>query len=482
MITSRALAEEKLRRINNKRIEMSRVSFWDYCQTRAPDFYKKDRHHLRTICFSLQSLYEGTLLNDKGVPYKNLIMNIPPRHGKSRTLIMFCEWVLGKNNENRIITASYNEDLATAFSRYTRDGISEEKFYPHEIVFSDIFPDTKIKQGDGSYRQWSLEGQFFNYKGAGLGGSITGKGGNILIVDDPIKNAEEAFNELALDKQWQWFTDTFLSRQEQKDVSIKIVNMTRWSKKDICGRILGGKRSDEWFVLKMPAIDEQGQMLCPELLNNENYEALADMMDENILSANYKQEPVDIKGVLYKDLKTYSQLPEFEKIISYTDTADEGSDYLCSIVAGVHKGEGYILDVYYTKEGMEITEVETAKQFYTHAVNRAVIESNNGGRGFARNVERLQWENHKTRHTVVKWFHQSKNKMARILTNSSFIMEHIYFPPNFKDKWPKFYEDITTFQKEGKNKNDDCADTLTGIAEQINDQAGKLKVGKRLTR
>lgn len=482
MVTIRALQEERLRRAALKRVELSKQSFWEYCKTRAPDFYKESRAHLKMICDILQRLYEGKLLNADGKPYKNLIMNLPPRHGKSRTLIMFCEWVLGKDNENRIITASYNEDLATQFSRYTRDGISEEKLYPHEVVFSDIFPETKIKRGDGSYRQWALEGQFFNYKGAGLGGSITGKGGNIMIVDDPIKNAEEAFNEYQLDKQWQWFTDTFLSRQEQKDVSIKIVNMTRWSKKDICGRILDSKRASEWYVLKMPAMDGNGEMICPELLNKENFEALRDLMDDTIFNANYLQEPVDVKGILYKTLKTYKEIPEFERIISYTDTADEGSDYLCSIIAGVYQGEGYLLDVYYTKDGMEITEEETARLFNEFEVNRATIESNNGGKGFSRNVKRILWETFRTRRTIVKWFHQSKNKVARILTNSTFVMEHIYFPEDYKERWPEFSKDIEGFQKEGKNKHDDCADALTGIAELLSDKPGALQKGKRLAR
>ncbi|PEQ68951.1 phage terminase large subunit [Bacillus cereus] len=469
MVTPREIQEELLRRTIQKRVELSRQSFWEYCKTRAPDFYIQGRIHLEMICNTLQSLYEGTLLNDDGKPYRNLIMNLPPRHGKSRTLILFCEWVLGKSQENRIITASYNEDLATVFSRYTRDGISEDKLYPHEIVYSDIFPDVKIKRGDGSYKQWALEGQFFNYKGAGLGGSITGKGGNILIVDDPIKNAEEAFNENALDKQWQWFTDTFLSRQEQKEVSIKIVNMTRWSKKDICGRLLSGKRASDWYVLKMEVIDAKGNMLCPDLLNRDNYEALKDLMDETILLANYHQEPVDVKGVLYKTLKTYDERPkEFEHSINYTDTADDGSDYLCSVTGGLYQGEIYILDVYYTKDGMEITEGETASFLVRNHVNKSYIESNNGGKGFARNVKRLIWEKFQTKKVVVKWFYQSKNKMARILTASSYVQEHVYFPHDWKERFPEFHHAITTFQKEGKNKNDDAPDALTGLTEVIN--------------
>lgn len=460
---------ELLDALIEERKYLSRQSFWEYCKTRAPDFYIDGRTHLEKICETLQALYEGRLLNEDGVPYENMIMNIPPRHGKSRTLIHFCEWVLGDRQENRIITASYNEDLATVFSRYTRDGISEEKVYPHEIVYSDIFPGVKVKKGDSSYRQWALEGQHFNYKGAGLGGSITGKGGNILIVDDPIKNAAEAQNENALDKQWQWFTDTFLSRQEQTDRSIKIVNMTRWSKKDICGRILDGKRASEWYVLMMPAMDDEGNMLCPELLNRKNFDALADFMDEAILNANYYQQPLDLKGRLYKAFKTYDgDLPTFKVIQNYTDTADEGDDYLCSIVYGVtFDNEAYILDVLYTKAPMEETEPATAKILYDNKVNHAYIESNGGGRGFARSVEKILMEKYNSNYTYIEPFHQSNNKIARILSNSTWVMNHIYFPINWKDKWPDYYKAMTEYQREGKNAHDDAPDATTGVAEFV---------------
>lgn len=460
---------ELLDALIEERKYLSRQSFWEYCKTRAPDFYIDGRTHLETICETLQALYEGRLLNNDGVPYENMIMNIPPRHGKSRTLIHFCEWVLGDRQQNRIITASYNEDLATVFSRYTRDGISEEKVYPHEIVYSDIFPNVKVKKGDSSYRQWALEGQHFNYKGAGLGGSITGKGGNILIVDDPIKNAAEAQNENALDKQWQWFTDTFLSRQEQTDRSIKIVNMTRWSKKDICGRILDGKRADEWYVLMMPAMDGEGNMLCPELLNRKNFDALSDFMDEAILNANYFQQPLDLKGRLYKAFKTYDgDLPTFKSIQNYTDTADTGDDYLCSIVYGeTFDNEAYVLDVLFTKDPMEETEPATAKMLYENKVNHVYIESNGGGRGFARSVEKELMEKYNSNYTYIEPFHQSNNKIARILSNSTWVMNHIYFPINWKDKWPEYYKAMTEYQREGKNAHDDAPDATTGIAEFV---------------
>ncbi|MEH7464489.1 hypothetical protein V7166_21225 [Bacillus thuringiensis] len=216
--------------------------------------------------------------------------------------------------------------MAQDFSRYTRDGISEVKTYPHEIIYDDIFPDSKIKQGDSSYKQWAPEGKFFNYKGAGVGGGITVKGCSTSIVDDPVKDVEEAFNENRLGKIWLWYNDKFKSRLEQS--GIEIVNMTSWSKNDICGHILEHKeRATEWLILRMEAHDEiSGEMLCPSLLSRERYQELKRDTDEHIFIANYHQKPVDIKGVLYKVLKTYTELPShFERIISYTDTADEAN-------------------------------------------------------------------------------------------------------------------------------------------------------------
>lgn len=99
------------------------------------------------MCGTLQKLYEGNLVNEEGKVYTKLVMNMPSRHGKFRTLINFCKWVLGRKKSNRIITCSYN-DTATDFYIYTRDGIMEVKTYPHEIVYEDIFPESKIKKGD----------------------------------------------------------------------------------------------------------------------------------------------------------------------------------------------------------------------------------------------------------------------------------------------------------------------------------------------
>src|SRR3989304_8658435 len=112
---------------------------------------------------------------------------------------------------------------------------------------------------------------------------------------------------------------------------------------------------------------------------------------------------------------------------------------------------------------MEITEPAEAKFLYDNKVNLAQIESNNGGRGFARNVKKLLWDNHKSRTPIIKWFYQGANKQARIFSASAFVQEHIYFPLNWKDRWPIFHNHLTSYLKEGKNKVDDAEDCLTGV-------------------
>jgi len=373
------------------------------------------------------------------------------------------------------MTGSYNELLSTVFAKGVRNSIQEIKGDMYKPVYSDVFPNVRIKRGDGAANLWSLEGGYNNYLATALNGSATGFGASILIIDDLIKNAEEAFNENTLDKHWEWFTNTMLSRLEEGGKIIII--MTRWSSKDLAGRALEHYQTQGAKIkhISYKALQDDGTMLCEEVLSHKSYNNKKAALGEEIFMANYQQEPIDMKGRLYSSFKTYIDVPRdenenplFECIKSYTDTADDGTDYLCSINYGVYKKEAYVLDVVYTKEPMEVTEPAVAKALFDSKVNIADIESNNGGRGFAREVERRLKSDYKTNHTKVQWFHQSKNKKARILSNSTWVMEHIYFPINWKDKWPEFYSSIVSYQKEGKNKHDDSADALTGVCEKIN--------------
>lgn len=443
------------------KMELSRREFWQYCKFTSPDFYTEERHFLKDLANQLQWFIEEA-------PEQIIVINMPPRHGKSRTATKFVQWLFGKYGAQiKVMTGSYNETLSSTFAKQVRDCIAEQ---PTQgvTVYNDIFPDTKIKYGEAAVAKWALEGsQQANYLATSPTGTATGFGCNIMIIDDVIKNAEEAYNANTLEKLRSWFTDTMLSRTENGFKLIII--MTRWSSNDLAGFIL--ENYDNVIHINYKAVQDNGEMLCPEILSKADYLLKTKNMNKDIVAANYQQNPIDIKGRLYTSFKTYTDIPKdssgkplFSYILNYTDTADEGSDFLCSISYGIYGDCYYILDVYYTKDAMEITEPETAKRLTKYNVGCAIIESNNGGRGFARNVER-ECRAMGNSHTVVKWFHQSSNKVARILSNSTSVMNNVLFPVNWEDRFPDFANDIKQYQREGKNAHDDAPDALTGVYE-----------------
>lgn len=442
-------------------MELSRREFWQYCKFTSPDFYREDRTFLKDFAEKLQWFIEEA-------EEQMMVVNMPPRHGKSRTATKFVQWLFGKYGASiKVMTGSYNETLSSTFAKQVRDCIAEQPTLG-VTVYSDIFPDTKIKYGEAAVSKWALEGSTqANYLATSPTGTATGFGCNIMIIDDLIKTAAEAYNENTLKALTSWFTDTMLSRTENGFKIIII--MTRWSSADLAGFVL--ENYDKVVHVNYKAVQDDGTMLCSEILSKEDYKLKTKNMNKDIVLANYQQESIDVKGRLYTTIKTYKDIPKDEKgnplfdyILNYTDTADEGSDFLCSICYGMYNSTYYVLDVYYTKDAMEITEPETAKMLTRNNVGCAIIESNNGGRGFARNVERICKE-YGNNHTTVKWFHQSMNKKARILSNSTSVMNNVLFPTNWRDKWEEFSNDICRYQKEGKNAHDDAPDCLTGVYE-----------------
>ena len=138
--------------IKQARLELARRDFFEYCKLMASDFYKEDRIFLKDMCNQLQDFYESTTPEDK-----IMVMNLPPRHGKSRTAGKFTEWVFGKNNKEKVMAGSYNETLSGTFAKSVRDTIASEKT-EGIVVYNDIFPNTKIKYGEASANKWALDG------------------------------------------------------------------------------------------------------------------------------------------------------------------------------------------------------------------------------------------------------------------------------------------------------------------------------------
>lgn len=443
--------------------ELARRSFYDYCKVRAPEFYKDDRAYLKDICEQIQAFVEQDI-------ERILLLDMPPRHGKSRTGTNLAPWLFGENPLLKIMTGSYNETLSTTFAKQVRDTIQEQSA-GGRIVYSDIFPHTKVKYGEASMSLWSLEGSNQkSYLATSPTGTATGFGADYLIIDDIIKNAEEAFNEAILDKHWDWFVNTMMQRLEAGGKVIVI--MTRWATNDLVGRILA-KYGALVRHISYKAVQDDGTMLCDDILNRADFELKTKEMAREIVEANYNQTPIDIKGRLYDRLLTYSSLPAGEHVKrNYTDTADKGTDYLCSMDYIEHNHEVYITDVVFTDAAMEVTEPDVAKMLNTDGVSSAVIESNNGGRGFGRNIKRLLEDSYNNYACQIIDKNQTSNKEARILSSSAWVAQHVFMPENWEHRWPELYKQIMDYQKKGRNKHDDAVDVLAGIYEQVTNNGG----------
>lgn len=448
------------------RLEKCRSSLWEFQKQRNPKFFKDSRPHLKQISDVLQGVFERKMLKPDGSPYRKVVLSIPPRHGKSYSLAGFNQWAYGQRHDTRIGVISYNDILTGRFSQGVRDQIAEEKADPSQIVYSDIFPEVKLRYGDSARGIWALEGEYFSFLATSFGGTMTGIGFNVGIIDDPIKLPEEAYNDDFLDAQYAWYTDAFLSRLEE-DAMVVIV-MTRWATRDLAGRVMD-EEPGEWLYVRMETPMENGEMLCPELLSRKTYDARARLTSPEIMAANYHQTPVDLKGALYQTFSVYDAPPDPKSArrICYIDTADTGADYLCAIAADVLEGEGYVLDVLYTDAPMERTELQTARMLYDLRVTECIVESNNGGRGFARNVERILWERYRWRGTRFTSRNQRDNKQSRMLTQASFVERHLYYPEDWKKRWREYAQAMIRYQRKGRNAHDDAPDATTGLAEAI---------------
>ncbi len=459
----------------SEKLVAARKNFWEYCKLMDPRFFKDSRPHLKELADTLQALDAGTLIAPDGSVCRRLAITEPSRHGKSYTMNRFNQWCFGKNPiDESIINVSYNDTVSKIFSRRVRDAIDATKIDPRFTIFSDVFPGVKIKFGEAAADMWSLEGSFFSFLGTGMRGTVTGIGCKKLVIDDPIKSSIEANDDFLLNKIWTYYTDTLLSRVEKGGLIIMI--MTRWATGDLIGRVLDAEPG-KWHVLKQKAcLDEKkGIMLCPDLLPFDEYMAKKKLTSPEIFAANYQGEPMDAKDRMYEAFNTYDKLPEVTSdgkpvkqfVTAYVDTADTGDDFLCAAIADVIDGEGYMRDTVYTDAKMEVTEQAVAKALYQAMANECYIESNNGGRGFARNVERILYQQYGWRKTNIIWVQQRQNKIARIRTESTFVTNHIRMPEDWATRWPDYYSAMRFFKNKGKNAHDDGPDATTGLAEVI---------------
>ncbi|PSR56089.1 hypothetical protein AHMF7605_22585 [Adhaeribacter arboris] len=419
-----------------------------------------------------------------------LIINIGPRYGKTELAVKsFIANGLALNPASKYIHLSYSDDLALDNSETVRDLVQQD-------FYKKMFPQVQIKKESNSKKKWYTTAGGGVYATAAAG-QVTGFGagivddeeqenneveidnfltdieqkqgfGGALIIDDPTKPVD-ADSETIRERVNQRFDSTISNRVNSRNTPIIII-MQRLHEWDLCGYLMENEPG-VWDVLSLPAIqeDEHGNEVALWPFKH-TLEELKAMNSRNplVFGRQYMQNPQPKEGLLYSTFKTYTVAPATKRKTrkAYIDTADTGSDYLCSIVYDETEIGLYVVDILYTQAPMETTEPETATQLTKHKVSVARIESNNGGRGFARNVESQMriLKNHGTR---VSWFHQSDSKEVRIFTRSAEVTNMIYMPANWDKLWPTFYKHVTSYAATGKNAHDDAQDTLTGMVEHI---------------
>lgn len=271
------------------------------------------------------------------------MISVPPRHGKTMTVSrLFPPYVIGRYPDWRIILASYGATLAQKNSRAARNIIASPSYQA-------VFPGIQLAADSKSVDAWDIAGYEGGLDAMGVGGGVTGKGGQIIIIDDPVKSREEAESETYREKTWDWYTDDLYTRREPGGAIILI--MTRWHQDDIAGRLLKNE-ADKWRTINLPAIDEQGRALWPERYPLTVLHDIERTLGPYSWSALYQQRPVPAEGGIFKRAwfePRVSQPPEIVRAVRYWDLAmseKTTADYTAGVKMGYGAdGHVYVLDV-----------------------------------------------------------------------------------------------------------------------------------------
>ena len=436
------------------------------------------KHHVK-IAEALDRVFRGESTR--------LIINIAPRYGKTELAVKnFIAMGLAINPKAKFIHLSYSDDLARDNSRGVQEIIRESSYrrlFPGTMPTSVNTRKWFTTEGGGLYAV-SSAGQVTGF-GAGLvdkeddeelaaeveelSSIDNGDFGGAIVIDDPIK-PDDARSALVRDKVNQKFETTIRNRVNSRKTPIIII-MQRLHPHDLCG-YLQEVEPDEWTVLSLPCIyfDDFGMEfpLWPEKHTLEELHKI-ERANSFVFQTQYMQNPQPLEGLMYREFKTYDVIPPCRKEemcrCNYTDTADTGSDYLCSICYDELPDGNYVTDVLYTKSPMEFTEQALAQMLADKGTDVCYVESNNGGRGFRRNVERLTRTYGNTATTFVD-FTQTQNKQVRIFTHSNDVNNMLVFPSDWERRWPEFAYCIRNYRKEGRNAHDDAPDALTGTFEK----------------
>lgn len=424
--------------------ELCRREFWEFCLFYDYEFFQK-RLFLQEVAEAFQQIEEGKI--------KSLSVSMPPRAGKSYITTLFCAWTIGRNPTESIMRNTCTATLYQKFSYDVRAVVKSDKF-------KQVFPSVVISDDKANLQGWNTNSaKQVSYFGAGVGGTIIGFGAsNIAVTDDLYTGLEQALSDTQNDRIIQWKEATHDSRFESGCKRIDIG--TRWSLNDVIGRQMNEGIYDKSIVI--PALIE-GKSFCEDVMTTAEYLEKQKRTEESIWMAEYMQEPVDIKGRLFNQLNTITR-SEFEpykdKIvgsIGYVDVADMGADYTASAILAVADNKLFVVDYVFNKANTDITLPQVANILNKWGSSYCRVESNSMGAMFSRYLQ-------KEVKTKILPVHNTTNKVTRIIMQSVWIQEKITFVVDERPECQQFIQNVLSFSKEGKNKNDDAPDCMAGLA------------------
>ena len=354
-LSAQVKAEQELA----KRI-LSRKRLLPFVERFNPDYLAGWVH--KDICQRLEKFSEQVA--NKESP--RLMLFMPPRHGKSTLAsVAFPAWHLGRHPHHEFISCSYSGSLAMSFSRKVRQLLREP-------VYKNVFEKSRLDKDSQSIESWQTT-QGGGYVAAGVGGGITGKGANVLVIDDPVKNREDAESDNNREATWDWYTSTAYTRLSPGGGILVI--LTRWHDDDLAGRLLKQAEdgADQWEVIRYPAIAEidenfrkQGESLHPERYNVDALEQIRKAIGPRDWSALYQQNPVSDEGDYFsRDMIRYYEYDEIDTAeLNYYCAWDlaigqrDRNDYSVGIVVGIDEYDNlYVVDVVRGKyDGFELVE------------------------------------------------------------------------------------------------------------------------------
>lgn len=300
---------------------------------------------------------------------KNLMLFLPPRHGKSEMVtVRYPVWRLERKPDTRVIVGAYNQELALKFSRKMRR-IARER-----LPLSDertAVQDWETPQGGG-------------VRAVGVGGGITGQGGDLIIIDDPVKSRKEANSKVYRDMVWDWYTDDLYTRQEPGCAIILI--MTRWHEDDLAGRILRSDDLPNWEVIDLPALAQKGdplgravgEALCPARYPRDELLKIQVAIGQRSFSALYQQKPQEQEGDIFRRswFSFVREIPKGCQFVRYWDraaTRDDGDYTVGALMAKTPDGRYILVDI---KRG----------QWQTYDRDKVIIETAKEDKGAYENV------------------------------------------------------------------------------------------------